>query len=195
VVALLDHVGIERTHLLGTSFGGLIGATVAARWPERVRSLISVASTDAFDDMMAVEVARWREGCLQSLDGPDRGMISDVLETTVYSAAYRASHRAQRRERRRQIAALPDGWFRGLAALLDSAPAMAVGSELERIRCPTLVVAAGADRFIPLERTRSLALRIVGARFLVIEGAGHAVVVERPDEVVRVCLKFLSGIG
>jgi pimeloyl-ACP methyl ester carboxylesterase len=192
VVALLDHLDCGRVHVLATSFGGVVAALLAARHPERVRSLVSVASTDAFDDLMAVEVARWKEGCVQSLRGPDRGLISDVLEETVYSPAYRESHREERRERRRQIATLPDSWFEGLIGLLESAPTVSVRQELRHIRCPTLVVAAALDRFIPLERTRELALGIPGARFTVMEGAGHAVVVEQPDELVKICLDFLE---
>jgi pimeloyl-ACP methyl ester carboxylesterase len=144
---------------------------------------------------MAVEVARWQEGCEQSLRGPDRGLISDVLEETVYSPAYLRAHREERRERRRQIGALPDSWFEGLIELLESAPTVSVRPLLREIRCPTLVVAAELDRFIPLDRTRDLALGIEGARFAIMEGAGHAVVVEQPDELVEICLDFLTEIS
>jgi 3-oxoadipate enol-lactonase/3-oxoadipate enol-lactonase/4-carboxymuconolactone decarboxylase len=195
VLALLDHLEIDRVHLVATSFGAVIAALVAARRPERVRSLVSIASADAFDDGMAVEVERWRNGCLRSLAGPDRGVIGDVLEATVYSPGYLASHPEQRAERRRMIAALPDAWFEGLAGLLESAPSVALGSELAAIRCPTLVVAAELDRFIPFDRTKVLAERIPGARFRVIEAAGHAVVVEQPETIVDLCLEFFREVN
>lgn len=194
VVALLDHLEVEAAHLVGTSYGGVIGTLVAARWPDRVRSLVSIASADGFDDVMAVEVARWREACLLSLQGPDRGMLSDAFEGAVYSPAYLGSHRAERAERRRQVAALPDTWFQGLAALLGYAPSMSIRDELDKVRCPTLIVAAELDRFVPFDRTRSLARRIEGAKFALMEGAGHAVVVEQPDKVVELCLEFLQGL-
>jgi len=195
VVALLDSLGIESAHIIGTSFGGVVATMVAARWPERVRSLISIASTDGFDDVMAVEVRRWREACLLSITGPDRGLLSDMFEGAVYSPTYIAEHREERAERRRQISILPDAWFQGLAAMLDSAPTVSVRNELGSIRCPALIIAAELDRFIPIERTRLLARRIPGARFTLMEGAGHAVVVEQPDALVSLCLEFLSNIG
>jgi pimeloyl-ACP methyl ester carboxylesterase len=194
VAALLDHLDTGPVHVMGTSFGGVVAIPVAARRPELVRSLISVASVDAFNDLMAVEVARWQEGCEQSLRGPDRGLISDVLEETVYSPAYLEAHREERRERRRQIGALPDSWFEGLIGLLESAPTVSVCGLLRELRCPALVVAAELDRFIPLDRTRDLALGIAGARFMVMEGAGHAVVVEQPNQLAAICLQFLSEI-
>jgi pimeloyl-ACP methyl ester carboxylesterase len=194
VVALLDHLEVDGAHLVGTSYGGVIGTLVAARWPDRVWSLVSIASADGFDDMMAVEVARWREACLLSLQGPDRGLLSDAFEGAVYSPAYLESHRAERAERRRQVAALPDTWFHGLAGLLDHAPSISIRGELDKVRCPTLIVAAELDRFVPFDRTRSLARRIGGARFVLMEGAGHAVVVEQPDKVVEICLEFLESL-
>ena len=194
VIALLDHLEVDAVHLVGTSYGGVIGTLLAARWSERVRSLVSIASADGFDDVMAVEVARWREACLLSLEGPDRGLLSDALEGAVYSPGWVESHRAERAERRRQVAALPDEWFQGLAALLGHAPSMSIRDELGEVRCPTLIVAAELDRFVPFDRTRSLARRIQGARFELIEGAGHAVVVEQPDRVVEICLEFLESL-
>jgi pimeloyl-ACP methyl ester carboxylesterase len=195
VVGLLDRLAIERAHLVATSFGGAVALLVAARWPDRVRSLVSIASADAFDDVMALEVARWRRACLDSLATGDRGLLSDALEPVVYSAGYLAAHNEERALRRRQIAALPDAWFKGLAGLLDSTRIVALSGELAAVACPTLVVAAELDEFIPRARTRALAEGIRGTRFIVIEGAGHAVVVEQPHVVAALCLEFLAGLG
>jgi len=191
VVALLDDLGIEAAHIVGTSFGGVIGTLVAARHPDRVRSLTTIASADGFDEVMADEVARWRTACVASLDSSDRGHLSDILEPVVYSPAWVEKHRAERAQRRAQISALPDQWFRGLIGLLDSAHSLRLREELERVRCPTLVIAAELDAFVPLDRARGLAEAIEGASFMSIEGAGHAVVVERPGRVVELCLEFL----
>jgi pimeloyl-ACP methyl ester carboxylesterase len=190
VVELLDHLAVDRVHLLATSFGGAVAALLAARRPERVRSLVSVASADGFTDSMADEVARWRDGVVRSLSGGDRGLLSDVLEPVVYSPAWVETHRAERALRRQQIAALPTRWFADLVGLLDSAESFSLSGELAAIRCPTLVVAAELDGFIPVERCRALAEAIPGAEFRVIPGAGHAVVVEQPATVVALAVEF-----
>lgn len=191
VALLLDHLGLDAVHVVGTSFGGVVGTLFAARHPERARSLTTIASADGFDEEMAAEVARWRAACVRSLEGGDRGHLSDILEPVVYSADYIESHREERAVRRAQIAALPEQWFSGLIGLLDSAHSLRLREELAIIRCPTLVVAAEHDGFVPLDRARGLADAIEGARFELIEGAGHAVVVERPDRVVELCLEFV----
>src|SRR3954464_1087673 len=43
-VGVLDHLGIERAHIVGASMGGMIAQTVAIRYPERVLSLVSIMS-------------------------------------------------------------------------------------------------------------------------------------------------------
>ena len=46
VTALLDHLGLARVHVVGTSFGGEVGLLLAARHPERVASLVAAAVVD-----------------------------------------------------------------------------------------------------------------------------------------------------
>jgi len=192
VAEVLDHLGLDSAHVLATSFGGAVGALFAAHQPDRVRSLLSIASSDGFIDVMATEVVRWREATVRSLEGPDRGVLSDILEPVVYSPAYIEAHREERVLRRKQIAALPTAWFEGLVGLLDSAESFSLRSELGAISCPTLVVAAELDGFIPLERCRGLAEAIPGAEFRVIKGAGHAVVVEQPENIVDLAFEFFG---
>ena len=172
VVELLDHLELGSVHVLATSFGGAVGALLAARAPERVRSLMTVASADGFTEVMAAEVARWREGVVDSLEGGDRGVLSDVLEPVVYSPAYIDAHREERAVRRGQIAALPTRWFEDLIGLLDSAESFSLADELGAVRCPTLVVAAELDGFIPFDRCRALAEAIPGAEWRGSAGAG-----------------------
>jgi 3-oxoadipate enol-lactonase len=194
VVALLDHLELETANIVGTSFGGVIATLVAGRYPERVRSLVTIAAADGFDDQMADEVERWKVACRRSLDGGDRGHLFDVLEPVVYSPAYIESHREERAMRRAQISGLPDLWFEGLIGLLETAHSMRLRDEPAAIRCPTMVVAAELDAFVPLDRARGLAESIVGARFEVLQGSGHAAVVEQAQPVAELCLEFLANV-
>jgi 3-oxoadipate enol-lactonase len=194
VAEVLEHVGVAPAHVVSTSFGGAVGVVLAARRPDLVRSLVSIASSDGFTDDMAAEVARWRAACEAVLGGADAEILSDTLEPVVYSAAWRVAHRDELDERRRQIARLPRAWFEGLAALLDQAEGLGLGDALGRVRCPALVIAAGEDGFIPTARTRALADAIPDAEFEVMEGAGHAVVVERPDEIVERVVRWIEEL-
>jgi pimeloyl-ACP methyl ester carboxylesterase len=194
VAEVLEHLGAAPAHVVSTSFGGAVGVVLAARRPDLVRSLVSIASSDGFTDDMAAEVARWRAACDAVLGGADPAVLSDTLEPVVYSAAWRVAHRDELDERRRQIGQLPRTWFEGLAALLDQAEGLGLEDAPGRVRCPTLVIAAGEDGFIPTARTRALAEAIPGAVFEVMGGAGHAVVVERPEAIVERVVRWIEVV-
>ena len=194
LATLLDKLELDSAHVIGTSFGGVVGTLFAARYPGRARSLVTIAAADGFDESMADVVARWRQGCVDALEGGDRGVLSDTLEPVVYSPEWVAAHNAERAQRSAQIAALPDAWFEGLIGLLDSAHSLRIRDVVAAIACPTLVVAAELDAFVPLNRARGLADAIAGSRFEVVKGAGHAVVVEQPRRIADLCLDFLEGM-
>jgi 3-oxoadipate enol-lactonase len=192
IIDLLDHLQIDRVHLIGTSFGGVAGGFIAANHAHRVRSYTTIASTDHFDPAMQAEDRRWRSYCAEVVSGGDRGRLADGLEPAVFSDAWRAANQQLQAQRRDYFTKLPDTWYQGLLGLLDSTPSADLRSLLPQISCPTLVIAAGADRFIPRHRCRAIADLVPGARFEVIEGAGHGVIAEQPEQVARLCRTHLE---
>lgn len=66
---------------------------------------------------------------------------------------------------------------------------------LHHVTVPTLVVWGGEDRLIPPEHGRMLAREIEGARFELIEGSGHVVVVEQPGPAAEAIARFAASIG
>ncbi len=190
VASLLKALNAAPAHVLATSFGAMVAVLLAARRPELVRSLVLVAAADRFDGGMRAEVARWRAACRDALVSGDKGRLADVIHPAAFSQSFRRRHAAALAARRRQMQALPDRWFADLEALMASTGAIDLGPELAAVRCPALVVAAQHDGFIPRERTEALAAAIPGARFGLLEGAGHAVVVEKPLEIVRLVEKL-----
>src|SRR5262249_43546538 len=57
---LLGAIGVERAHVAGVSLGAAAGMHLAARHPERVRSLSLHSSWDRSDDYLRTVVAQWR---------------------------------------------------------------------------------------------------------------------------------------
>jgi pimeloyl-ACP methyl ester carboxylesterase len=194
VVGLLDHLGIAAAHLVGASFGAEVGLMVAARHPERVRSLAAITATDRATPSMLRGVERLRRELVAARAG-DRSGFYDVLVEEIYSPQWVAAHAAEIEARRAVVAVLPDAWFEGLDGLLAATETLDVSPLLERIVCPVLVVAAGGDRVMPPERSRALAGAIPGAERVEVPGAGHALVVERPGELAGIVLEFLGRVA
>lgn len=194
VVETLDGLGVERADLVGTSFGGMIAGVVAARWPERVRSWTAMASPDHFDEAMLAEIERWRRAAAACAGGSDPAVLAELMEEVMYSEGWRRGHGRELRIRKGFFARLPPSWFAGLDGLLRSAPTADLRPLLPDVACPTLVVAASDDGFVPTARVRALAEGVAGARFELLEGAGHGVVIEQPGRVAECVLGWLSEL-
>jgi pimeloyl-ACP methyl ester carboxylesterase len=193
VLRLLDALGLERAHVLGTSFGGEVGLLLAARAPERVRSLMVVAVVDRFDASGVAESVRLMAACEEALAGGDRGAPYDVIRETAFSAPWAREHEGELRERRAQVAGLPDAWFRGVQGIVGLLPQIDLGPVLPLVSCPTLVVRPGNDAAMPRERTEAVAAAVPGARLAVIEGAGHAAILEAWEEVLALARGFFPA--
>ncbi|HEY0554827.1 MAG TPA: alpha/beta fold hydrolase [Thermoanaerobaculia bacterium] len=194
VVALLDALGLARVHAAGTSFGGLVAVRLAALHPERVASLAAITAADRVDPDLWEGSVRVREAALAAAAGGDGGQVLDLVLPQTYSPEYLAANAELLGAHRRQTALLPATWYLGIAAIISSLEGLDLTPGLAAIRCPTLVLAAEEDRMFPLERSRALAAAIPGARFEVIPGGSHAIVIERPGEVTRVLRDFLTAI-
>lgn len=190
LLALLDHLDVDMAHLAGTSYGGEVGLMFAARHPERVRSLAVIASTSEVDEQMRVSASRWAQTALEAPQD-----LYDSCVRDIFSPAFVESHPDVVALARWRVAACPPSFFSGLAELVEAFNRLDVTAELHAIRCPTLVVAAELDTLKPVEVSRRIADAIPGAELVVLEGAGHAVVVEQPARISAELLRFLRHAG
>ncbi len=190
--ALLDHLGVERTHLLGISRGGSIALDFALEFPERLNSLVLVASTpggfeheDAeldslwtemetlyeakdWEKLVELETALWTDGPGQPTNRVDGGMRRRMVEWNLWN------YRAQPGEGKPQPLDTP-----------------AVG-RLAEVAVPTLVMWGDLDEGGVLAGGEALASGIAGARSHVFEGVAHMVNMERSEEFTTRVLDFLA---
>ncbi len=192
LTALLDHLGIDAVHLLGTSYGGALAVLMAALEPRRVRSLIAVTVGDHADAAMQRRSDDWRAQ-LAGAGGPDgRGRFYERLIAAIYSDDFRRRHAAELAERAAQVAALPETWFSGLRGILAAVANFDLRPHLGAVRAPALIVLASADRLMPAERSLALAAAIPGAETRIHETSGHGLVAEDPAWLARVAREFLA---
>jgi pimeloyl-ACP methyl ester carboxylesterase len=170
---LLDHLGIERTHVVGASMGGMIGQTMAIERPERVLSLASMLSTTGDRRVGTPKLRVW--SVLMRRAPQDRDAYVRYFAKVfrmIGSPAYRVDE-----ERTRELAGAtydrchdPAGTARQLGAI------MASGSRTEALReldVPTLVIHGESDPLVPLRAGQATARAIPGAELITIPGMGH----------------------
>src|SRR5919109_3393044 len=172
-IGVLDHLEIERAHVMGASMGGMIAQTMAARFPARILSLVS---------MMSNTGARWSGQPSPRLyhvllKNPPRDRAG-YQEHAVWVFKKIGSPGFERDDDAlRRIAGMsfdrginPAGTARQLAAIIHSGDRTPL---LRTITAPTLVIHGDKDRLVPPSGGRATARAIPGARLLLIRGMGH----------------------
>ena len=178
LVELLDRLSIARANLVGTSYGGEVGMMFAARHPSRVKTLTVIASVSHVEPDLREKILGWIEVARTSPD--------ELFDSTVhhnYSEAFLAEHPEFLFAGRERLRSMPPDFFRGLADLCEAFLDLDIDAELPAITAPTLIVAAERDVLKPVRYSEILARAIRHARLEVIDGAGHAVVIEQPKAV------------
>jgi pimeloyl-ACP methyl ester carboxylesterase len=174
-LALLDSIGIDRAHVYGQSFGGMVAQEIGLTRPERVRTLIL--------------------GCTHA--GPRhvvRGKRFPVPKgepwRSMYAPAFPDRHPKHVAEDLRIGAAQPrhpEGGRRQWEAMqgFDSFDG------LPSLRVPTLILHGSEDQAIAVENAELLAERIPGAELAVLEGAGHLYHSEQAEAADDTVLDFI----
>jgi len=194
VIALLDSLGLERVHVAGTSFGGIVGLLLAARHPDRFLSLAAITTTERITTETWEGTLRLREAALAGASGGDGGAVLDLLLPGTYTAEYLEAQGKALKLYRIWVASLPAAWFRGTVAILSSLEALDLTPDLPRIACPTLVLAGEADVTFPLDHSRALTAAIPNARLEIVPGAPHGLVIEQAGRAAEILHSFLQSI-
>ncbi|MGH2412817.1 MAG: alpha/beta fold hydrolase, partial [Microcystaceae cyanobacterium] len=86
------------------------------------------------------------------------------------------------------FAPTPQGLYHHSQAILNSDTSARLGE----IQCPTLVLAGRQDILAPIKHSEQLARGIANAELVVLDRGGHGLVIESPEAVVSILLKFLA---
>ena len=174
-VALLDSLGVDRAHVYGQSFGGMVAQEVALTRPDRVRTLILGCTTAGPAHTVRAEGSKVPKGepwrAMYSPRFPDRHP-EHVAEDLRIGAA-QPKH--------------PEGGRRQWEAM----QAFDSFERLPTLRAPTLVLHGTEDLAVSPENAKILAERIPGAELLLLEGAGHLYHSEQAAEADAAVLDFV----
>jgi len=204
-VAVLDHLEIDRVHVIGLSLGGMVAQELAIRHPDRVASLVLMSTSPGVTDeslpslstryvlrsaSAALPLLRYRiaRGEANLVAAVVAKMLTAGLRPSVDEVRDLGRHVIYDHRKRRGIN-LAAAYHHQVAA----AAAPPRSEELAQLRAPTLVVHGEADPILPIEHGRRLASTIPGARGIWLEGVGHAFPYPDRDDVMDSIVDHLQS--
>ena len=186
LLALLDHLSIERAHLVGLSLGGRIAVDFALEHPNRVKALVLVGPGLSGFEFSSNE---WFAPIWEAMQVDDSIRAAELWLDSPYMAP--AMEDKELALELRRLATENSRVWADQNTEVPLSPTAA--GRLEEIAAPTLVILGSRD--VPdIHRIVELLITgVQGARRVIVEGAGHMVNMERPEAFNDLVLEFLEG--
>ena len=188
VKGLLDALGIQQTHWVGLSMGGMIGETFALKYPGVFRSMvladttsrrppdadkmwgdrITVAQTQGMGALVESTLARW-------FTEPYRNARKDVMARIA-----------------NDIRNTPVAGFSGCCQAIAKIDLL---DRLKEIKCPALIMVGDQDHGTPPEMARQIHENLPGSELRIIASAAHISNIEQAAVFNQALLGFLGQVG
>ncbi len=197
-LALLDALGIDRAHIIGNSLGGIVGSHIAANFPDRVGSFVTIGGigmnifspfpgeglnllTEFTEDPTRERIEQW----LRSMVFDQSLVTEELIERRFSQATEPVTLETSRKLYARATINAMAEMFRGEHSIQRVA-------HLGKIQAPTLITWGRDDRVTPMD-IALLPMRLMpNAELHVFPNCGHWNMIERKEEFESVVLAFLT---
>ena len=190
IVDILDGLGLQRTHFVGNSWGGMIGGTFVARYPERADGAVLMnctASPASTRQKLEYGFLLRLAGLLGGIRPPlTRSVLKAFLGPTTFRT--RPDVVAFVRDTVHGVDVRSGGW--AVRSVVPARPDQR--ALLSGVKTPVLVVAGVEDATFPVPETLAMAEAIPGAAAVALEGVAHLAALEDPSVVNRLIAEFVA---
>lgn len=188
--AVMDHLSLGPSHIVGFSLGGAAAQELAIARPELVRSLVLLSTWARSDGWFKAEMRNWQ--AIRRRFWDDEAAFLDAFGPWAWSPAtyevpglVEGIHTAMMAEAPQQR---PDGWIRQCDADAAHDAADRIGS----VTVPALVIVGEDDICTPPRYARELCALLPNAELLTIPNVGHGAYVESPAIFNEAVAAFLA---
>lgn len=180
IAALLDHLEIQKTAIVGHSMGGYVALAFARLYPERVTGLGLISS------QVLADPPDRRDGRYKSAaEVANQGIASVVEAMAPKFTSDPQLQKFARETMERQEPGAYIGALKAMAERVDSTPM------LSSLTIPVVLIHGDADALIPIDRAREVKAALPPAQLVEIRGAGHMPMMEDKEKTAE-ALKFLA---
>ena len=186
--ALFEHLGVEKLHLVGTSYGGETAMKFASLYPEMTLSISVIDSLSELDEVCRGFVLGWKVLC----DTRDGETFFWGMAPSIYGPEFIANNQEMLSKRAKAVKDSPNDYLEGQKILYDTfAQDVYMTPELSKIQCPALILCGEQDILKPPRFSQIMADNIPGAEFVTIPNCGHVAIFEKPKELESAIFGFV----
>ena len=190
IIDTLDQLKLEKVHFLGESTSGMVGEALAAKYPERLHSLIACSSPTWLPppalELFAFGHSSWAAACRQLGSRGWAEALSRVSGTvSVPDPEYIRWWIDQ--------AAISCG--EGLAGYAQFLSSLDARPFLKEIEVPMLILAPANSAATRLEEQEEIQRQVKGSKMEIVHGRGHEIYVEMSGQCQRAVLNFLDDLA
>lgn len=183
--ALLDHLDIDRAHIVGASMGGMIAQIFAARFPARTKTLAIIFSSNNQALLPPPGYEQLRGLLQRPADATREAVVANAVRVAkiIGSPGYPRSDDELQADAVEgyERAYYPAGIARHFAAVMGSGSLLRYDRQ---ISAPTIVIHGKADKLMRPFGGRAIARAIKGARLVLIDGMAHDLPEQLWDQIV-----------
>jgi pimeloyl-ACP methyl ester carboxylesterase len=191
IAALLDSIGIEKTHILGASFGGFVAQEFVLAYPQKVKSLILCCTSfgGAKHITPSLEVLA-AFASTKGLNTEERVRENLLL---AFNQKYVETHKEEidRVCELRAANVVPEYVY---TQQLQAAVLFDTSERISQIETPTLVLTGDNDSIVPPQNSHNLAALIPNAELKFIKGGSHLFFIEQAEEFNLVIKQFINQL-
>ena len=193
-VGLLDALGIDKAHMVGASMGGMIVQIIAAKYPQRTRSMVSIYSTSGRRGLpQGKPEALAMLGSVPKNDTREARVRHGMkLRETIGSPGYPTPEAELRAfvEKNVDRRWYPEGVGRQYVSVIASGDRVEM---LKTVKAPTLVMHGEEDPLLPVECGRDVAKLVPGSEIETIAGWGHDFPPQLVPRIIDRVASFCKG--
>lgn len=185
---LFDYLGVEKLHIIGTSYGGEVAMRFAIDYPGYAKSISIIDSVSELDETLKLFVRGWK--VLAGNDDPEGFFWG--MAPSIYSSSFLKGNMEFLKQRAQAMKSIPSSYFEGQISLYRTfEDDVYMTDELFKIKCPALVVCGQDDILKPAKFSKILVDNIKDAEFAVIPDCGHVAIFEKPNILNSMLLGFV----
>lgn len=190
VLALADHLKLEKLNIMGISYGGEVSLKYAIKYGDRLDRLMLFNTTAATEEWLR-EIGRgWNKVGLTR----DGEAYYSVTIPVIYSPEFYIKNIDWMTNRKKTLVPLFSNpqFLDAMQRLVISSDYHDVRSDLDKITAPTLIVGCDKDCLVPLQEQEYLNKHIKNSTLVVIRDSGHASMYEKPLVFSSLVLGFVN---